>query len=208
VQLQGAENVDAEITIGAGNLTVSGGANDLMNATFKYNIPASKPEVSYKVNQAGNANTGNLTVKQPAELNLSPNLTNYKYIWDLKFNNEAPIRMNVKLGAGDTNLALGELNLTGLNVGIGAGKASIDLSGDYQRDLQVEIRGGVGNLTLILPKSTGVQVKVDGVLGDVVATGLKKDGDYFVNDVYGSTASTLKVHVQGGVGEINMQVGQ
>jgi hypothetical protein len=208
VQLKGADNVDAEITIGAGNLTVTGGANDLMDATFKYNIPASKPEVSYEVNQAGNTNTGNLKVKQPAELNLDPNLTNYRYIWDLKFNNETPIGMEIKLGAGDANMKLGELDLTGLNIAIGAGKATINLSGDYQRNLQAEIRGGVGNLTLILPESTGVQVKVDGVLGNVVAIGLKKSGDYFVNDAYGSKENTLMVHVQGGAGEINMQVGK
>lgn len=207
VQLQGADIVDAQITIGAGNLTVNGGAEDLMDATFTYNLPASKPEVSYNVNQAGDTNTGELAVKQPAELNLN-GLTNYRYEWDLKFDSTVPMNMEIKLGAGEANLNLGELNLTGLNVTVGAGTATVDLSGDYQSDLQAEIRGGVGNLSLILPVSTGVQVKVDGGLGNVVATGLRKDGDYFVNDAYGSTENTLSVHIQGGVGEIEMQVGQ
>jgi hypothetical protein len=206
VQLGDARIVDTQITVGAGDLTITGGADNLLDATFTYNIPSSKPEVNYDVNQSGDTNIGNLTVKQPAELDLSPNLTDYRYDWDLKFDNSVPMSMEIKLGAGETNLNLGELNLTGLDVTVGAGTATVDLTGEYQSDLQAEIRGGVGNLNLILPESTGVRVKIDGGLGNVVATGLQREGDDFVNETYGSSEHTLEVHVQGGVGEINMEV--
>jgi hypothetical protein len=47
VELEGAESVRTDLTMNNGNMMVAGDAENLMDATFTYNVPQWKPEVSY-----------------------------------------------------------------------------------------------------------------------------------------------------------------
>jgi hypothetical protein len=49
VELEGADSVRTNLSMNAGNMVVAGGAENLMDATFTYNVPEWKPEVSYGV---------------------------------------------------------------------------------------------------------------------------------------------------------------
>jgi len=55
-----------------------------------------------------------------------------------------------------------------------------------------------------LPKNVGVTVSAQGGIGSVSAHDFKRDGDDYVNDVYGKTPATIRVRVQGGVGQITL----
>jgi hypothetical protein len=46
----------------------------------------------------------------------------------------------------------------------------------------------------------------EGGLGKINAKGLNRAGDSYVNDAYGDSDVTLKVDVEGGVGQINLKV--
>jgi len=59
---------------------------------------------------------------------------------------------------------------------------------------------------VLLPSEVGVKAKAEGCLGKINAEGLQRVGDSYVNDAYGESDVTLKVDVQGGVGEINLEV--
>jgi hypothetical protein len=48
VELEGAESVRTDLSMGTGDILVGGGAENLMDATFTYNVPRWKPEVSYR----------------------------------------------------------------------------------------------------------------------------------------------------------------
>src|SRR5690554_4088943 len=61
VELGGAESARVELRMGAGRLNLSGGASDLMNAEFSYNVADWQPEISYEMQ----GNEGVLTVSQP-----------------------------------------------------------------------------------------------------------------------------------------------
>lgn len=205
VDLQQADRVVAQITMGAGNLEVNGGAQALMNADFTYNVDVWKPNVDYNVSQG----VGNLSVSQPANIELDRNLTNFRYDWNIRLNNDVPLDLRVDLGAGSSTLNIGSLDLTGLDVAAGAGDISVDLSGEQGRDLDVTIRGGVGNLTVVLPNQAGVKVDVTGGLGQVVATGLtRNEQGSFVSPTYGTAEHTLVVDIEGGLGEVNLVVAQ
>ena len=53
----------------------------------------------------------------------------------------------------------------------------------------------------------GVKAKAQGGLGKINAgEGLTKEGNAYVNDAYGDAYVTLNVDVEGGVGEINLEV--
>lgn len=128
---------------------------------------------------------------------------------DLTVGSLALSSLAIKAGAGDVTVDLtGAPSLTQLDADIGAGEVTVDLTGDWQNDLDANIEGGVGEITLRLPRGVGVRVDVELGIGKVSASGLSKDGDAYVNDAFGESAVTLRVDIQGGVGEINLELGE
>jgi hypothetical protein len=53
-----------------------------------------------------------------------------------------------------------------------------------------------------------VRATAHGGIGAIHVRGLKKDGDAYVNEAYGKSPVTVKVQVEGGVGEINLEVAE
>jgi hypothetical protein len=224
VEREDAESVDVKVAMGFGELTIGGGAADLAQADFDFNIDDWEPGVSYAVS----GGQGTLEITQPdttEDLGIPDD--DIVYRWDLAFNNDVPMAMEIELGAGEGNLSLGTLNLTSLsveagagdmaidlrngrvpdlNVAMGAGEVTLDLGGDWSQDLDAFVSGGVGKLTLILPRDTGARVTATGGLGEINVEGLTADGDAYVNDAFGESDVTLTITVEGGVGEIVLQL--
>src|SRR5215213_6967193 len=201
VDIKNADSVRAQLKMGAGELNVTGGADQLIDGDFSYNVSEWKPKVSYDVNgqkgellvKQGGANSGSLGAKARNE-------------WDINFNEEVPTDLVVKMGAGESELDLDSLTLKGVDLQMGAGKSTVDLTGDYARGFDAGIEGGVGEATVLLPSGVGVEAKAEGGLGKIHAEGLKKVSDSYVNDAYGESDVTLDVDVRGGVGQINLKV--
>jgi hypothetical protein len=201
VDPKNAQSARAQLKMGAGELKLTGGADQLMEADFSYNVSEWKPEVSYDVSgkkgelvvEQGSANGGDLSGGARNE-------------WDISMNDEVPTDLVVRLGAGESDLDLDSLTLTGVDVRMGAGKTTVDLSGDYAQSFDATIEGGVGQATVLLPSEIGVKAKAEGGLGKINAKGLKKVGGSYVNDAYGESDTNLSVQVKGGVGEINLKV--
>lgn len=200
VELDGAESVSVEINMGAGKLNISGGADKLLNANFLYRVRAWKPKINYNVSD----NKGALIIEQPGVVRIP--VQGYRYEWDLRFNDDVPMDLSVILGAGKNNLKLGSLNLTSLDIEMGVGELKVDLTGEWKNDLDANIEGGVGRMTLMLPSAVGVRVDVDKGIGTINAVGLKKDGDFYVNDAYETSLVTLSFELDAGIGEINLEI--
>ena len=201
VDPKNADSARAQLKMGAGELNLTGGADQLMEADFSYNVSEWKPKVSYDVS----GKKGELVVKQGSANggDLSGGARNE---WDISMNDEVPTDLVVRLGAGESDLDLDSLTLTGVDVRMGAGKSTVDLTGDYTRDFDATIEGGVGQATVLLPSEIGVKAKAAGGLGKINAKGLRKVGDSYVNEAYGEADVNISVDVKGGVGEINLKV--
>jgi hypothetical protein len=201
VDLKNAQSARAQLKMGAGELNITGGADQLMEGEFSYNVSEWKPKVSYDVS----GKKGELTVKQGSAEggNLSGGARNE---WDISMNDELPTDLVVQMGAGESVLDLDSLTLTGVDLQMGAGKTTVDLTGDYAKSFDASIQGGVGEATVLLPSDVGVKAKAEGGLGKINAKGLKTVGDSYVNDAYGESDVNLSVEVQGGVGQINLKV--
>jgi len=223
VELGDADSVDVEIQMGAGELDVSGGASELLDASFSFNVAELDPEATYT--------NGTLVVsdKDVREgIRSLFDLDEYRNEWGLKLNEDVPMDMTIGLGAGRSNLALGTLALTSLNIeggagevdldlsnseslsrldfDMGAGEVTIDLSGDWNNDLDARLTGGLGEVTLRLPSDVGVRVNVETGIGGVDASGLTKDGNIYTNDAYGVSDVTLLIDLEAGVGQIHLDV--
>jgi len=201
VDPENARSAHAQLMMGAGELHITGGADQLMEADFSYNVSDWKPKVSYDVS----GDEGELVVKQGSAGGggLSGGARNE---WDISFNDEVPTDLVVQMGAGESDLDLDSLTLKGLDLQMGAGKTTIDLTGDYAQSFDASIEGGVGKATVLLPSEVGVKAKAEGGLGNINAEGLKRVGDSYVNDAYGESDVNLSVDVKSGIGEINLKV--
>ena len=201
VDLKNAQSARAQLKMGAGELYLTGGADQLMEGEFSYNVSEWKPKVNYDLS----GDTGELMVKQGSSegARLSGDARNE---WDISLNDEVPTDLVVQMGAGESDLDLDSLALTGVDLQMGAGKTTVDLTGDYAKSFDASIQGGVGEATVLLPSEVGVKAKAEGGLGKINAEGLKRVGDSYVNDAYGESDVNLSVDVKGGVGEINLKV--
>ena len=102
IDRQGSEPVHVHIQMPAGEMKLSGGAGKLMEADFNYDEAEGKPEVSYHV--SGGA--GQLDVTQPGKkFHIGPTRNN----WNLRLANEVPMELKVEMGAGRSDLKVGEL---------------------------------------------------------------------------------------------------
>src|SRR3712207_9265407 len=88
----------------------------------------------------------------------------------------------VEMGAGESDLDLDSLTLTGLDLEMGAGETTVDLTGDYDRDFDASIQGGVGEGTVLVPSEVGVRARAEGGIGKIEAEGFQRDGAAYVND--------------------------
>jgi hypothetical protein len=201
VDLKNAQSARAQLKMGAGELYLTGGADQLMEGEFSYNVSEWKPKVSYDVSDK----KGELVVKQRSAegAGLSGDARNE---WNISLNDEVPTDLVVQMGAGESNLDLDSLTLTGVDLQMGAGKTTVDLTGDYVQSFDASIQGGVGEATVLLPSDVGVKAKAEGGLGKINAKGLKRVGNSYVNDAYGESDVNLSVEVQGGIGQINLEV--
>jgi N-terminal domain of toast_rack, DUF2154 len=200
VDVEEASSVRADLRMGAGELKLSGGADTLMEGEFSYNVADWKPEVDYEVS----GDTGELSVKQ--DIIAGVPVGEARNEWDIRFNDEVPTDLSVEMGAGESNLDLDSLTPTGLTLHMGSGKTTVDLTGDYAQDFDASIEGGAGEATVLLPSEVGARVSVEGGLGRIDAEGLQKQGNSYVNDAYGDSEVTLEVDIQGGVGQITLEV--
>ena len=158
VDLQSAKSVQVEVNMGAGDLAMRGGAAQLLDADFRYRTSDGKPEVQYDVN----GTRGTLTVRQPSHHSMGNNDKNQ---WVLQLNESVPLDINVKMGAGQGRLELGNTALHSLDVEVGAGEMKVDLTGHPHGDIDVRMRGGVGEATVRLPKRARLDIEAHGGIG-------------------------------------------
>lgn len=192
-----SELARVDVRMGAGELRVSGGAPDLLRADFSYNMPSWKPDIRY----SSDAGRGNLPIEQPGS---QTSLGNAKNEWDLRLNNEIPMDVTVRFGAGEARLNLGSLSLRSVEMEMGAGELDLDLRGNPKRDYDVRVRGGAGEATVHLPANVGIYAKAEGGIGEIEVRGLRREGQHWVNDAYGTSKVQIHLDIRGGVGQINL----
>ena len=200
VETGGAVSLRVEIKMAEGNLQILGGAADIMEGDFTYDDADWKaPVLDYSVDANGQ---GDLLVEQTSTGR--PAMKQGRCEWRLRLTPELPTDLKVKFGAGKANLDLSGLTLTGLRVESGVGELNLDLSADPERNLDVFVKSGIGDTSLRFPKNTGVRVRSTVGFGSIKPNGLNWDGEFYTNDLYGQSAATLEITIEGGMGKITL----
>ena len=213
------------ISIGAGKLLVTAGADELMEADFEYNQESWKPEIDFQ----SSGIEGQLSISQPDltddfDFNFGDKQRNE---WSIRLNDEVLQTLECRMGAGESELDLRGLtlrrvdidagvgeheiilantSLPELTVDVGVGEVTLDLSGTWKNHLRAEIDGGIGELNLKVPADVGVRLDVSGGLGSVdVPSGYTKDGNVYINEAYQSAEYRLEIDVDAGIGSIDVE---
>jgi uncharacterized protein DUF2154 len=198
IELDKSELTRLNLRIGAGELRVSGGASKKVEADLAYNSEQLKP----RVDQRNSGSRSEIEIAQPESHGFS--FGNTVNEWDVRLNDEVPLDIAAKLGAGEAHLDLSRLNLRGLNVDIGVGEVSVDLRGTPKASYAVNINGGVGEARITLPKTVGISANAKGGIGEIRVDGLEKKGDRWINPGHETDAVQITVDAKGGVGEIHI----
>lgn len=111
-----SEETRVSLSFGAGKLTLSPGAKNLVDGTVVYNVEDLKPEIV--------ENGNSIAIKQGNFTNLPP-FRDMKNEWNLKLG-DMPMDLTISAGAYDGTIELGGLSLTSLEVNDGA--SNVDLS--------------------------------------------------------------------------------
>jgi hypothetical protein len=202
IPLNNAKEVEAQINMGVGNLTIQEGAQGSIEADFIYNSGLEKPKLNYVVNDG----VGLLLVEQH-DMKVASNNGIFKNDWNLFLDSHVPMSLSIISGVGFSNLRLGRLNLESLIVNGGTGNITIDLIG-LNKDLNATINTGIGDLVLNLPNQTGVKVRIENGVGLIEAEkGFQSTGSVFVNEAYGISNSTLDIDVQSGISNVELNLG-
>jgi len=197
IELDKSESTRLNLTIGAGELKVSGGAAKKMEADFEYS-EALKPTVEHRAS----GSSSEISISQRGSPGFS--FGNNSSRWDLRLNDGVPIDIAAKLGAGEATMTLGSLQLRSVNVNIGVGQVNVDLRGTPKASYNVQLNGGVGEARLYLPRSAGISASAAGGIGDIKVDGLEKRGDRWINPGHENDPVQINVEARGGVGEIHI----
>lgn len=188
--------VEAKIDLGAGNLKISGGLAIPAQAIFHYNRPELKP-LAYQVP----GQNAQLVISQPS----GSTSGFYRNDWEVRFQDGLPLNLQASVGAGDADLRLSGLDLTGLTVSNGAGNTQVDLSGPRTHNLNGVITSGAGNIILRLPAGAGVRVVINGLVSHINASNFQSQGNVYTNAAYGTAAVTLNLTVTSGAADITLE---
>ena len=197
-----ARELDVELNLSVGELTLSKGAEDWVEGSIKYGKKKLKPEVIY--NRKGDK--GEVIIKQKS-LN-SFNSYNIKNEWNLELTDNVPMNLSVDSGVSSTELDLQGLMLEKLDINAGVGDLYVDLGGDaWENSFETNITTGVGEATVILPSEVGVKIKSEKGLGTSNVVGFISQGEgVYVNEAYEDADVILTVNTEMGVGDITFKL--
>lgn len=195
--MDNAESTRVGLSMGAGKLVVKGGASDLVAADFTYNVPEWKPSTVQSV-------SGTQSEIQISQGSLGHSTVNTENEWEVSLNDSRPLTLIAHVGAGETRMTLGSLNLRRIELTVGAGEAEMDLRGTPKASYTVSIQGGVGQATVHLPKTVAISASASGGLGGIAVKGLEQREGRWINPAATSSPVTIVLDVHGGVGQIEL----
>ncbi len=199
--LHEAEKATIEIHFGAGQLNVSGGSMELAEIEFDYSTPRWKPEIEHSTIRE----EGFLRLRHPTTIFGFFHLGAIRNSWDIKLNNTLPLDLEIRMGAGKSDLKMGWLNLHRLDVKGGAGEVVLDLTGRWKIDCSITVEMGVGNLHLILPDEAGVRLRARTGIGTLDVGSLVQHNDAYINSHFGKAPVTLDINLKSGIGPVTVE---
>jgi hypothetical protein len=191
IPLDGAEPVAVDILFGAGELEIAAGEpGQLFSGRFLYNVAEWEPEVTY--------NDGKLIVQQgdDDESLTWPSEDTARNEWKLAFSPEVPLEIDIKVGAGQGELDLTDLQLEKLDIDLGAGDFSVQFNAPNQTEMsRFTLDVGAADLEIVgAGNASPEEMIVQGGAGKITL------------DLTGDWANSADIEVTSGVGQLDLRL--
>jgi hypothetical protein len=198
---------DVRILLGAGDLTLQGGApaGRLMEATVYSKRPELQPDYTEIMNSSVKTVTMTETGHKKKDWFAINSPDSWANTWDIRIGEEVPVAVSVNAGAGDCELVLGAINLTSLTVNTGAGDTTIDLAGYHGGRFDSVINHGVGDLTLRIPLGSNTRILMHHGVGDITARGFEQNDETYTAAGFNPTLPVNEISLNQGVGSIQLE---
>lgn len=163
VALDGATSVRASIKMAVGELTLSGGATELMNGRFRYNKEL-EPRIEYQVR----GDLGELSIVQERDTRLKRPGRNH---WEIALSDDVPLDLDIQMATGRADADLTTLRLTKVKIEHTTGETTVDLGGLQLALSEVRIDQSTGKLNLNMNGNYAVlqKVRVNSTTGELTA---------------------------------------
>jgi hypothetical protein len=201
--LDGASEGRIDITLGAGEFSLRGGASDdtLLEATVFSRAPEWQPE--YLQTRNGTQKTVTMTDRgHTGKEWVAVHSPNH---WVVLVGNRVPVDLTVRVGAGDNTLDLSSLEIRSLTVNTGAGDTEIDLSRYHGGAFPGWIHNGIGDLTVRVPKESNTRIHISQGVGDTESSGCEQQDGTFTTPGYRPAVPGTEIRIEQGVGDIRIE---
>ena len=200
--LNGVENVDVSIDLGAGTLVVS-------------SLPETSTNlVEGELRSFGISEVQTSVVRSPgyAELELSTNGISFDFFgnpdrrWDVQLSPLPAISIDLDTGASNLTLDLSNLNVSNLSVRGGAADIEI-LAPREAGHVNIEIDVGAANVDVVIPELVGARIDADlGLSGlSVDESRFPKSGDVYVSSNFDISANRVYLEIDAGASSVDIR---
>lgn len=196
--LQGATSADVQLSMPAGQMSVTGGApaGQLVEADVRSNAPQNvRKEYTVQNGQAV------FRIREEG-LPVSYGGRNNQYRWDFRLSDKTPTDLEVNLGAGEQLVNLAGLDLKTLKVNIGVGQSTVTLpeKGGFNGNMNV----AVGELVVRVPRNLPITIHLASALTSVnVAPGFNQNGNTVTSP--GSGGAPAELTLSSAIGELRVE---
>ena len=200
ISIEKEEDVDSavfDLNTGAGSITMSGGAEKLINGTHDSNFLTYEQETKVE--------DGIQTVAFDGKGSWRGFRGDGVNDLDLTFNNDTPLKVVIDSGAVDIDLDFSAVMLTDLDVNTGA--SSVDLTmGDLVEMSSVSIDAGVSSVKVTLPKTIGAKVNLEsGLTSRDLENFTEVDSNNFQSENYDESEKKVNFDIDLGVSSLKFE---
>lgn len=197
--LGGAASADVEIAPGIGRLVIRD-AKDA-NMLVEGRIERFQGE-QLSLSHSGSNGAARVSIKSQG-LKGIPGSVQGRRAWELGLNGSVPMRLDLDLGVGKSELDLTRLRLTELAVNTGVGDTRIEMPATGRFPARID--SGVGKLTVTIPRGMAARIQVSTGIGAIDYDGeFSERGAYRETPDYETAANRIDLRINGGIGAIDI----
>jgi len=182
---------------------MSGFESSTWNTSFTDAVP-----ISFDIQLGLGKGDFNFTGIDVKDLSISTGASSVKMRFD-KPNKHVIEDLTIEAGLSKfESRGLGNARFKHLKFEGGVGSYLLDFSGKFDQEADVDIEVGLGSLTVIIPKNTGVKLTAEKnfITHFDIDDDLSDDGnDTYISSNYDSAPGKLNIHIDAGVGSVNIR---
>ena len=207
VQSDGAQSARLNLTVAAGDLSLTGGAPaGLLLSGGSQGSVAEVTDQRVSVRGSGGRRTVDVRLNTEWNFDFPPRRSrSSEGRWILRHAEGIPTDIRIETGASDLDLDLRELNVQSLNVDGGAADIDVVLPANAGRTT-ADFNIGAADLDITVPAGVAARIDFEGGISslNIDESRFPKQGDRYVSPDFENAANRVTIKIEAGVSDITI----